>query len=231
LAADGLGHASLREHPEFFSRVARHSRIGLGGLVADYPADFVPGTISMAVGRQGYVGLVRVEEGYLNVAAALTPDFVKEAGSPAQALATVIKEAGFPSIPSLPKTDWHGTIALSRRTACTASRRVLLLGDAAGYVEPFTGEGIAWAFAAAITAPRFVTRGLASWDAQIEDDWQQTLRRLVQRRQYWCRMLAMATRHPLAVRIVLGAVSLVPSIAQSIISSLNRPPQDVRSRV
>ena len=231
LAADGLGHGSLREHSEFCSRVTRHSRIGLGGQVAEYPADYGPGTISMAVGRQGYVGLVRVEEGLLNVAAALAPDCLKGAGGAAQALAAILDEAGFPPIASLPATDWHGTLALSRRTARTAGRRVLLLGDAAGYVEPFTGEGMAWAFAAAMAAPGFVARGLSSWDQKIERDWQQTLRSLVRRRQYWCQILALATRHPLAVRIVLGAVSWVPSIAKPIISSINRPPREVRSHV
>lgn len=223
LAADGLGHGSLREHPEFCSRVASNSRIGLGGLVAEYPADYGLGTISMAVGRHGYVGLVRVEEGLLNVAAALAPDCLKGAGGAPQALAAVLDEAGFPPIASLPATDWHGTIALSRRTARTAGRRVLLLGDAAGYVEPFTGEGMAWAFAAAMAAPGFVARGLLTWDEQIERDWQQSLRKLVRRRQYWCRMLALATRHPLAVRIVLGAVSCFPVFAKPIISSINRP--------
>jgi 2-polyprenyl-6-methoxyphenol hydroxylase-like FAD-dependent oxidoreductase len=229
LAADGLGHGSLRDHPEFCSRVTRQSRIGLGGQVADYPADYGPGTISMAVGRHGYVGLVRVEQGLLNVAAALAPDCLKGAGGAVQALASVLDEAGFPPIASLSAADWHGTLALSRRTARTAGRRVLLLGDAAGYVEPFTGEGMAWAFAAALAAPGFVARGLSSWDNQIERDWQQTLRRLVRRRQYWCQILALATRHPLAVRIVLGAVSCFPVFAKPIIGSINKPPKDVRS--
>jgi flavin-dependent dehydrogenase len=231
LAADGLGHGSLRERPEFSSRIAPHTRIGLGGQVADYPADYAPGTISMAVGRRGYVGLVRVEEGWLNIAAALDSDCLKEAGRPAQALAGVLEEAGFPPIASLAQTDWHGTISLSRHTQSCAGRRVLLLGDAAGYIEPFTGEGIAWAFAAAIAAPRFVVRGLASWDPVIERDWQQTLQRLVRRRQHWCRMLAFATRHPLVARAVLGAVSLAPSLAAPIIRSINRAPQDARSYV
>jgi flavin-dependent dehydrogenase len=231
LAADGLGHGSLREHPEFCSRVAQHSRIGLGGLVTEYPDDYTPGTISMAVGQQGYVGLVRVEEGWLNVAAALTPDCVKGAGGPAQAMAGVLDEAGFPPIPSLIEADWHGTIALSRHTQRCAGRRVLLLGDAAGYVEPFTGEGMAWAFAAAIATPRFVARGQASWDQQIECDWQQMLQRSVRRRQHWCRMLAFATRHPWAVRIVLGAVSLAPLLAAPIIRSINRAPNDTRATI
>jgi 2-polyprenyl-6-methoxyphenol hydroxylase-like FAD-dependent oxidoreductase len=178
----------------------------------------------MAVGRHGYVGLVRVEEGRLNIAGALTLEFVKAAGSPAAALGAVVEEAGFPAIGSLSQEDWQGTIAISRRSPRTAGRRVLLLGDAAGYVEPFTGEGIAWAFAAAVAVDPFVARGLACWNETLERDWQNALRRLVRRRQYWCRLLALASRHPLAARIALGAVSLFPSIAQPVIRHVNRPP-------
>lgn len=224
LAADGLAHTSLRDHSEFHSRVAAHSRIGLGGQVAEFPADYGPGTIFMAVGRHGYVGLVRVEEGLLNIAAALAPDFVKGAGGPSQALARVLEQAGFPAIAALPASDWQGTLPLTRRTPKVAARRVLLLGDAAGYVEPFTGEGMAWAFAAASAATPFIERGLAMWDEALEFDWHAMLRRIVFRRQRWCRMLAWSLRHPLALSVVVRAASLAPALAARVVRSLNAPP-------
>jgi len=230
LAADGLAHSCVRGHADFSSDVAPGARIGLGGHVTDYPADYRMGTIFMAIGRQGYVGLVRVEDGLLNIAAALAPEFVKGSGGPPQALAAVLQGAGFPPIASLADADWHGTLPLTRRTHRTAARRILLLGDAAGYVEPFTGEGMAWAFAAAAASTPFVERGLARWDGSLEDDWQATLRRLVLRRQRWCRALAWALRHPLAIRLVLGSLALVPSIAKPVVRSLNRPPAGTRIR-
>jgi flavin-dependent dehydrogenase len=230
LAADGLPHSCLREHAEFSSEVAAGARVGLGGHVIDYPPDYAPGTIFMAVGRHGYVGLVRVEEGVLNIAAALAPEFVKGSGGPPQALAAVLADAGFPPIAALEAADWHGTLPLTRRTHRTAARRILLLGDAAGYVEPFTGEGMAWAFAAAAASTPFVERGLARWDGALEDEWQATLQRLVLRRQRWCRALAWALRHPLAIRLVLGSIALVPSIARPVVRSLNKPPPSTRAR-
>jgi flavin-dependent dehydrogenase len=229
LAADGLAHSCLREHAEFSSDVAAAARIGLGGHVAEYPVDYAAGTIFMAVGRHGYVGLVRVEDGLLNIAAALAPEFVKWSGGPPQALAAVLADAGFPPIASLAKADWHGTLPLTRRTHRTAARRILLLGDAAGYVEPFTGEGMAWAFAAAAASTPFVARGLARWDVSLEDEWQETLRRLVLRRQSWCRALAWALRHPLAIRLVLRSVALVPLLAWPVVRSLNKPPARTRA--
>jgi flavin-dependent dehydrogenase len=223
LAADGLGHASLRNHPEFSSRVAGDARIGVGGQLAEYPAEYGAGTIFMAVGRYGYVGLVQIEEGQLNIAGALAPEFVKSTGGAAPAVQSVLAEAGFPPIAALAEADWHGTVALTRSSARVAGRRVLLLGDAAGYVEPFTGEGMAWAMAAAAAVAPLVPRGAFEWDRRIEREWQATLRRLVTRRQRWCRMLALALRHPWAVRALLGAVSLAPSLAGPIIRSVNGP--------
>ena len=224
LAADGLGHASLRDCTDFSSHIARNARIGLGVIVAEYPDAYAPGTIFMAVAHRGYVGLVRVEDGLLNIAAALEPELVKRHGAPADALAAIIEEAGFPAIPALARAECLGTLPLTRRTTPVASRRVLVLGDAAGYVEPFTGEGMAWALAAAGASAPFIERGHREWDAALERDWHRLLHRVVFRRQRWCRLLAIALRHPLAMRIALDTVSLVPSLSAPIIRSLNRPP-------
>lgn len=221
LAADGLGHASLRNHHEFSSRVAGDARIGVGGQLTEYPAEYGSETIFMAVGRHGYVGLVQVEEGQLNVAGALAPEFVKSTGGAAPAVEAVLAEARFPPIAALARADWQGTVALTRSSARTAGRRVLLLGDAAGYVEPFTGEGMAWALAAAAAVAPLVPRGAFEWHQGIERNWQQTLRRLVTSRQRWCRVLALALRHPWAVRTLLSAVNLAPSLAGPIIRSVN----------
>ena len=51
--------------------------------------------------------------------------------------------------------QWRGTPPLTRRAPSLAAERVFVLGDAAGYVEPFTGEGMAWALASARPWPRW----------------------------------------------------------------------------
>ena len=231
LAADGLGHASLRDHPEFSSRIASDAHIGVGGQLTEYPADYGTGTIFMAVGRHGYVGLVQVEEGQLNIAGALAPDFVKSAGGPAPAVHSVLTEAGFPPITALEQADWHGTVALTRSSARTAGRRVLLLGDAAGYVEPFTGEGMAWALAAAAAVAPLVSRGAFEWRHAIEWEWQNDACCLGDESSCrWCRVLSVALRHPWAVRALLGAASLAPALAGPIIRSVNKPPAEAVSK-
>ncbi|MBS0262804.1 MAG: FAD-dependent monooxygenase [Planctomycetes bacterium] len=223
LVADGLGHLSLKNYPEFASQVTEQAHIGVGGQVPAAPENYAPGTIFMAVGRQGYVGLVRIENGALNIAGALSPEFLKSTGGTGPAVQAVLHEAGFPAIEALPQVDWQGTVPLTRRSASTAGERVLLLGDAAGYVEPFTGEGMAWALSAAATVAPVVARGISGWNEAVEQDWQRTLRQLVTRRQRWCRTLAFGLRRPWLVRLLLQAVALMPALARPIIGSVNRP--------
>ena len=59
------------------------------------------GTIFMAVGRRGYVGFVRLENGALNVAAAFEKSLLRDSGSPAAAASQLLHEAGFGAVPEL----------------------------------------------------------------------------------------------------------------------------------
>ena len=65
---------------------------------------------------------------------------MKGRGRQAEPIARVLQESGFGAIDGLESANWSGTVRLTRRLLRPAGNRVLLLGDAAGYVEPFTGE-------------------------------------------------------------------------------------------
>ena len=62
-------------------------------------------------------------------------------GTPARSGRSSRRPACASSASSRQPIDWMGTIPLTRRLARPAARGVFVLGDAAGYVEPFTGEG------------------------------------------------------------------------------------------
>ncbi|MGQ0636395.1 MAG: NAD(P)/FAD-dependent oxidoreductase [Planctomycetaceae bacterium] len=224
LAADGLGHPSLRGHDEFVSRVRPTARIGLGVVLPDSPDWCEPGVIFMAVSRQGYVGSVRVENGRLNLAAAVDAEFVRRMGA-ARAVEAILTDAGFPPLPALQAAAIQGTPPLTRSSARCAGQRVLLLGDAAGYFEPFTGEGIAWALAAGAAAPAFVERGLNSWDNRLQSDWQRAMHQAVFGRQFLCRALSSVLRRPLLTRWLLGALGHAPALAGPFIRRLNTAPR------
>ena len=101
LVASGLGGVRHDDGSVAKTQVRPGSRIGAGCLVATAPVFYEQRTIFMAVGRAGYVGLVRVEDGSLNLAAAFEPAWCSSGwGSPALAAAR-LAEAGFPSIATL----------------------------------------------------------------------------------------------------------------------------------
>ena len=110
----------------------------------------------------GYVGVVRTHDGRGNLAAAIDSAALRSAGSPEDAVSEILSHSGF-ELPDLFSGErWHGTLPLMRRAERLSSQRIVLLGDAAGYVEPFTGEGIGWAMQSAISAVPTIA---ATWTA------------------------------------------------------------------
>ncbi|HWB08498.1 MAG TPA: NAD(P)/FAD-dependent oxidoreductase [Pirellulales bacterium] len=222
LAADGLGHPALDLCGEFVSHISPHTKIGVQATLWDRSERFVPGTIYMAVAEGGYAGMVRVEDGRINLAAAVAPDALKRAGSPAAAASRIIREAGVATL-DLSAATWHGTLPLRRHTPRPVGHRVFVLGDAAGYVEPFTGEGIAWALAGGLAVADFAVKGLEGWSQQVEQGWLTAYGKLVRSRQFWCRAFAATLRRPRLARAALELASFWPALCRPIVASLNRP--------
>jgi flavin-dependent dehydrogenase len=175
----------------------------------------------MAVGRGGYVGLVRVEGGCLNVGAAFEKELIRNCGGPAGAAVRILAEAGFPPLPALHEASWQGTVPLTREAWPIAGERFFLLGDAAGYVEPFTGEGIAWAMISGQAIEPLARRAIERWDSSLPRAWTSLHRRLIVRRQYLCGGLSTLLRHPWLARAGFELVSRVPRVAGLLVRQLN----------
>src|SRR5690606_4591885 len=150
---------------------------GLGCNLPDAPASYEAGAIYMAVCREGYVGQVLLEDGRLNVAAAVQPRLAQRDIGPA--ILEIIERAGLPAARELATASWKGTPLLTRNPAALCAERVLRLGDAAGYVEPFTGEGIGWAMKSALAAVPIVLQAQRQWNAELQADWQVEYRKAV----------------------------------------------------
>lgn len=223
VAADGLSGRLLQEETHKAPTVEAGSRLGAGAIAEDVPGFFRAGTIFMACAAGGYVGLVRREDGRLTLAAGLDPDFVRRSGGLGPAAASLLAETGWPAICNLKELAWRGTPLLTRSRTKLAANRVVALGDAAGYVEPFTGEGMAWGLSAAAALPSLLQAGTAKWRTSFASEWQGVCRRLVGRRQYVCRALAWTLRQPWLTRSLVRILDWAPALAGPLIHHLNSP--------
>ncbi|MBI3311953.1 MAG: NAD(P)/FAD-dependent oxidoreductase [Candidatus Omnitrophica bacterium] len=196
------------------------SRIGLGTVLDSSNRFYEPGTIYMACGRRGYAGLVRLENGSLDIAAAVEAGFLRAAGSPAQAVELLLKEAGFPLPGELSEADWAGTPPLNQRSASLAQERLFRIGDAAGYVEPFTGEGIGWALASAAAVVPLIEQGVRAWNPDLSARWAALHRRRIQRRQNLCRWISLGLRRPALTSTAIRLLSWKPSLAVPLVRAI-----------
>jgi flavin-dependent dehydrogenase len=222
LAADGLGGRCLDDLDGFAPVVDEAGRMGAATLLPASDAAWEPGTIWMACSRHGYVGLVRVECDRLNVAAALDPRWVRATGGPQAAMTALLEEAGVRPPPALATAAVRGKGVLRRRRPRVAGRRLFVIGDAAAYVEPFTGEGIAWALDAAGAVAPIVSRAIESWDDARAANWSRTFRALAARNHRWCRLIGCALRRPRLLRVAAGVLAARPALARSVVAGLDR---------
>ena len=178
----------------------------------------------MAVGRDGYLGIVRLSDGRLHAAAAIEPRELNGGTGIGSIADRILGEAGFPRIDGLREARWKGTLALTRRTRPLGDHRLFILGDAAGYVEPFTGEGIAWALESGRAIVPIGLRAVSRWEPSLVREWEQVHQRVVRRRQAFCRAAAIVMRRPLLVRAALGAAAWVPGATARVLAELNAAP-------
>lgn len=139
-------------------------RVGLVAHVAGLPDLADRG--EMHVGTGYYVGLAPTPGGELNVGMALP--MRAGAGSAREQFTTAI--AGIPAVRQRLAgaetiTPIRGAAPIGHRVSRVAGRGWLLVGDAAGFVDPFTGEGIYRALRSARAAADAIVSGGAVADA------------------------------------------------------------------
>ena len=211
VVASGLGSSSGHSRPE-------GGRIGLCSLLTDgtgYPR----GQVHMACAARGYVGLVRLEDGRLDIAAAVDPRFVRRCGGAGQAVRQILDSCHMAAPLDLSAARWRGTPLLTRQPRHVARERLLMIGDAAGYVEPFTGEGIAWALSSGWSGGELACK---AWEPAMVAEWSRRIA-LLRRRQGACRWIARLLRRPRLTRCAVAALSLAPRVARPMFRHLDRP--------
>jgi len=196
--------------------VAAQSRVGIGATLPPEASDLPAGELLMVVAEQGYCGLVRLEDGRIDLAAAVDKRLLAQAGSPAAAAGVIVNQGcgpsdrRVPSAASLAAATFRATPALTHAASLVVGEagRIFRVGDAAGYVEPFTGEGIGWALASAralAMAASAQERAAALVTDAIANRYGDLHRRLLEAHHARCRRVAWAVRRP---GLVGGAVRL-----------------------
>lgn len=216
IVADGLGGTALRRLAGFEVDTRAASRVGLGAI-APSSRGLEPGVVEMTTGAGGYVGAVVLEDGRLDVAAAVDASQLKRHGGPGGAVAAIIDDAG--GDPSgLASLTYTVTPRLTRRRRSVAGHRVLVVGDAAGYVEPFTGEGMAWAARGGVIAAGLAAEAAQSgWRPELTEQWTRIHRRRIVGRQRVCRGVASVLRRPALTRAAVRLAAFSPTAAAPLI--------------
>jgi flavin-dependent dehydrogenase len=223
IAADGLGGRLLAPNNGRDSMPMPGSRVGAGVVAGEAPDFYQAGVIFMAYRPGGYVGLARREDGHLNIAAAFDVDWLRRSHGPGAMVARLLSQVGWPPIPNLADLPWRGTPPLTRQADRPAAERLLAIGDAAGYVEPFTGEGIGWALASGTTVVPFATAAIQHWQPNVAEAWTRWHRHTAPRRQRLCRAIAWLSRQPRLAHAAVAILSRFPGLATPAVRHLSRP--------
>lgn len=180
-----------------------------------------PGVIYMACDADGYVGLVQLEDGRVDIAAALVSGSgAASNGSPGERVDAILTRSEFP-VWELGQQSPLMTTPPLRRTRIAGSGRLLAIGDAAGYSEPFTGEGMTWAMQSGIAAADTIAASIHDLSS-VGQSWDRQLGGLLRKKKWACRTLTGALRWDLTRRTLGCTLANWPSLATPLIRSLNR---------
>jgi flavin-dependent dehydrogenase len=200
VAADGL-HSTVRGLVGIPSRTAARRRWGVRAHFAVAPwTDVVE--VHWSAGSEAYVTPV----GPSCVGVAVL-------GSRQAPYAALLES--FPSLAALgsPSGPVHGAGPLRQDVSRRVAGRVLLVGDAAGYLDALTGEGLALSFGCAAAA---VERMVSGSVGEYERDY----RRITRRYRLLTSSLLWASGAPSVRRLIVPAATHLPPVFRAAVNAL-----------
>jgi menaquinone-9 beta-reductase len=221
--ATGLGGA-LSHRWRRGESVRAGARLGASAtLPKETRVPWTENAVNMTVAPAGYVGAVRLEDGRWNLAAALDPVAVSRARGLAPVVDAILTSAWGANAVGAVRAAWRGTPPLTRRPRVLARDGLLLVGDAAGYAEPFTGEGMACALQGGQAIVPIVLDGIAGWRPELDAEWTRIVRRDVQRQLALASTAAWVLRRPALASGITRLLDAYPGLAARPIAWLNGP--------
>ncbi len=171
----------------------------------------------MAVGKHGYVGLTRVEQNHLNIAAAIDAQALKGQGT-YDSVKSILEQCHLPIPAGLREAQWSGTLPLTRLSRRVTAQRLFTIGDSASYVEPFTGEGMSWALHDALNLCQLLTSADLNQVDSLAEEWNKQWQKELRDKQLVCRGLAYLLRRPKLAKLSLVLAHKLPWIAPWLIA-------------
>jgi flavin-dependent dehydrogenase len=112
-------------------------------------------------------------------------------------------------------SEMRGSGPMPWRPQAIANGRVALVGDAAGYLEPITGEGMHWAMEAAAALAETVTgRPAGTWNDRMARAYSAGWRARLAGGQRTCAWLGWLLRHQTMCRAAFAIMNRDQGLAQ-----------------
>lgn len=223
IASDGIGGTLLKQETWAGWTILPRSLMGVAATFTSDLAEILQGCIHMCMASGGYVGLVRIDSSTVHAAAALDPRACQEAGGPVQLIGQILHSCQRSVPDRLSDARLHGTGKLTRQRKQLGGYRVLTVGDACGYVEPVTGEGMAWAATGAAALARLIPPSIVDWPADLPDRWSGAHWKTIGRQQRWCRAMRATIHHPAATAAGMFLGHATPGLARWIAGAICNP--------
>lgn len=213
VAADGL-HSTISRSLGLDQAVHWPRRLG---LITRYqlPEKYCQRAV-MHVGDQVYCALNPVGPGTMNVGLVSHAN-AKRPGEPTAAYferrLAELPEAHDILAQGERCTPIRGMGPLARRVRRTAGRGYLLVGDAAGFFDPFTGEGVYRAVRGAEIAAAAIEKSLINGTA-VPEGYEAQRRTAFDRKQQFCMLIQLFLRSPAVFQYVTRRLGTRPGTSQ-----------------
>jgi len=217
IVATGLTGRAVEAGVNWPLQTDANSKIGVAMELEGAFADETE--IRMICGRHGYVGLCRMPGNRTHLAAAIEVHAARSKQMIRECIQSILHDSK--QAVDLPGDLSFRTVpSMTRRLESVAFSRMFVLGDAAGYVEPFTGQGIAWACHGAQLLAPIADQAIQEFSPICIGRWQTTYEKSIRRQQRACRIIRWILPHEHLSRWAISLLGNAPFLAQPAVRSI-----------
>jgi flavin-dependent dehydrogenase len=224
VVAAGLTRSPIQKEDRWTQHIADGSRIGVHALCpiellrarlprSGWLFDLIDKKqLHMLIGRAGYLGICLADGGHVDFAAAIAPDKLRSSEGIVEVVDSILGDCRCDGQLRDLELNWSATPALTRTSSVVAMGKTYLIGDALGYVEPFTGEGMSWALESAKQLAEIVCSKGSSEASDRVLQWDRWARRERATKQWVATWVAAQSRRPGRCAWILKGLDACPPV-------------------